>query len=389
MGIGVRLRWTPVTGLLCLLAVGCGVDDAPRDPIVFASVYNTSGFQALLDVPSSNGSKLAASELNGNGGVLGRKLVLRSVEGASDPDELASASEQLLSADESVVALFGLSDTDMVLAVAPAAAAHHRVFLTSGATSPLLPDQVPDYLFLACFGDNVQAAAGAEWAYDDLGARTAVVLFDPNESYTALLRGYFAEGFTGLGGTVVETEAIDPRTDPITLPAIGNPDLVFLAVQTAEDAARVVPMLRAAGYAGPILGGDGYDSDATWAGHPDISDVYFTTHVYLGDDSPNPQVLAFLDAWNAAYPGQPPSAFAALGFDSVILLATAIEAEGSATPSAVLSGLSSLEGFPGVTGTISFRGSDRIPTKSVTVLRIVDGRQAFVAEVTPQSVPAP
>ncbi|MEZ4678407.1 MAG: hypothetical protein R2932_29740 [Caldilineaceae bacterium] len=47
---------------------------------------------------------------------------------------------------------------------APAAAAAQRLFLTSGATSPQLPAQVPDYLYLACFGDNVQAAAAAEWA---------------------------------------------------------------------------------------------------------------------------------------------------------------------------------------------------------------------------------
>jgi branched-chain amino acid transport system substrate-binding protein len=51
--------------------------------------------------------------------------------------------------------------------------------------------------------------------------------------------------------------------------------------------------------------------------------------------------------------------------------------------------LSSLEGYDGVTGQIIFSGSNRIPTKSVTILRIADGKQNFVSQVTPQSVPNP
>jgi branched-chain amino acid transport system substrate-binding protein len=388
MRVRAWLERAPIVGVLCLLASGCGDVEAPQSPIVFGSVYNTTGYQAVLDVPSSNGSLLAASQINANGGLLGRELALVPVNGNSDPDGLAAQTEQLLSQNDSVIALFGLSDTDMVLAAAPVAASHHRVFLTSGATSPKLPEQVPDYLFLACFGDNVQAAAGAEWAYDQLGARTALVLFDPNESYTQLLQGYFAARFTELGGAVAQTQSFDPRSEPITLPPIGNVDLVFLSVQTAEDAARVIPLLRASGYAGPILGGDGYDADASWVGHPEISDVYFTTHVYLGSDSPNPRVQAFLQAWDEAYPDQIPSAFAALGYDAVNLLAAAVTSAGTATPSAVASGLAGLQGYDGVTGRISFLGGDRVPTKTVTIIRVADGKQNYVAEVTPQHVPS-
>lgn len=386
-----RVRWSGAltAAALCVLVAACDDVEAPDTPIGIAGVYNTSGFQAVLDVPSSNGSRLAVAELNANGGVLGRDVSLVSVDGNSVPQALATGTEALLRENAGIIALVGLSDTDMVLAAAPVAAAHQRVFLSSGATSPRLPAQVPDYLFLACFGDNVQAAAGAEWAYDDLGARDVLVLFDPNESYTELLQGYFATRFTELGGTIVQTTAIDPRADPIVVPPARDVDLVFLSVQTAEDAARVVPLLRAAGYAGPILGGDGYDADATWTGHPDLTDVYFTTHVYLGDDSTNPAVQAFLGAYAAAYPGQTPSAFAALGYDAVNLIAAALERAGAVSPEAVLAGLSGLEGFDGVTGTIGFRGSDRIPTKSVTILRVVDGIQTFVREVTPRSVPVP
>jgi len=378
-----------IAGILSALVLGCADDEPPGNPIVLGSVYNLTGFQAVLDVPSWYGSTIAASEINANGGVLGRDVSLVLVNGNSEPATLSAEAENLLDQNSDVIALFGLSDTDMVLATAPVAAQHQRVFLSSGATSPKLPEQVPDYLFLACFGDNVQAAAGAEWAYDALGARTAVVLFDPNETYPLLLQGYFATRFAELGATITATESIDPRTDPITLPVIGDVDLVFLSVETAEDAVRVIPLLRASGYAGPILGGDGYDAASTWSAFPDIASVYFTTHVYLGADSENPNVTAFLSAYAEAYPDQEPSAFAALGYDAVGLLAAAMSRAGDATPAAVASGLSGLEGYRGVTGTISFLGGNRIPTKSVTILQIADARQQFVTEVIPTSVPNP
>jgi len=383
-----RARVAGALALLGTLMQACTEDEGPGNPILLASVYNLSGFQAVLDEPSSNGSMLAASQLNASGGILGRDVTLVAVIGNSTTSMLSAETERVLNQNPNLVALFGLSDTDMVLAAAPLAAQRQRIFLSSGATSPQLPGQVGEYLYLACFGDNVQAAAGAEWAYNELGARTVAVLFDPAQSYTELLQGYFVERFGELGGTITATESFDPRADPVVVPAVGAVDLVFLSVETAEDAARVIPLLRDAGYAGPILGGDGYDAEATWAGLPAIADVYFTTHVYLGADSPNAKVTAFVAAYAEAYPGQAPSAFAALGYDTVNLLAAAMERAGEATPSAVKSGLSGLA-YSGVTGTITYPGTDRIPTKSVTILRIVDTKQTFVTEVIPESVPAP
>lgn len=368
-----------------VLTVSCSGSNA----IQLGTVYNLTGFQSVLDVPSSNGSKLAASQLNEDGGVLGRELELRSLNGESNVDGLAAKTAAFMNENPDMVALLGLSDTDMVLAAAPAAALAEKVFLTSGATSPMLPAQVPDWLFLACFGDNVQAAAGAEWCYNELGVRSTLVLYDPNETYPVLLQGYFVDRFEELGGTVTATAAIQPRADDVELPGLGTPDLIFLSVETADDAARVIPLIREAGYEGAILGGDGYDAETVWSETSDIESVYFSTHVYLGPDSPSPKVLAFLDAYGETYSGQEPSAFAALGYDTVMLLAAAIEAAGQATPAAVRDGLAGIQNYEGVTGSISFTGGAHIPTKSVAILQVAGGKQLFVAEVVPQSVPQP
>ncbi|MEZ4518172.1 MAG: hypothetical protein R3C44_15575 [Chloroflexota bacterium] len=93
-----------------------------------------------------------------------------------------------------------MSDTDMVLAASKAAAAGQHLFVTSGATSPRLPDQVPTYLYLACFGDTFRPPQRPDDAYNDLGAQTAMVIFRSGDTYTELLQGYFTTRFTQLDG---------------------------------------------------------------------------------------------------------------------------------------------------------------------------------------------
>ena len=97
-------------------------------------------------------------------------------------------------------AIVGLSDTDQVLAAAPIAARAGVPFVTSGATSPLLPADVPNWLFLACFGDNAQAAASAQYASEQLGAQLRCRPLRPELDYTRLLATYFQRSFRAQGG---------------------------------------------------------------------------------------------------------------------------------------------------------------------------------------------
>ena len=71
-------------------------------------------------------------------------------DGKTDAATIGNSATQLADSDK-VVAMMGFSDSDMVLAAAPIAAQAGLVFVTSGATSPKLPEQVPDYLYLGVF----------------------------------------------------------------------------------------------------------------------------------------------------------------------------------------------------------------------------------------------
>ena len=355
---------------------------------IIGALYNLTGGQQDLDVPSSRGARLAVDEANRAGGVLGRPVQLILRDGQTKPKVIARETAKLFRQEPAVVGLIGFSDTDMVLAAAAIAAKHDRVFVTSGATSPELPRDVPRYLFLACFGDNVQAAAGAEFAVKTLKARSVAVLYRQGSSYARLLHGYFESRFKQLGGKVLAVRSYTPATIKAKVKGLPQADLVYLAAQP-DDIATAIPALRGAGIAAPILGGDGLDIGAAWKKVVPADGIYFTTHAFLGADNPDARVQAFRTAFAKAYPGQEADAFAALGYDTARLLLAAIASAGSTKPQAVCQALAATAGFGGVTGTISYRGGSRIPAKSVSVISIMQGHQGFAADVLPEKIPPP
>ena len=345
-------------------------------PVVIGAIYNLTGGQQNLDIPSSQGARLAVDLANDRGGVLGRQVSMIVVDGETKPEIIAARTRELIADQPEIAGLIGLSDTDMVLAAAKVAAGRRLVFLTSGATSPLLPTEILEYLFLACFGDNVQAAAGAEWAYDALKARTVAVLFKQGATYTELLHGYFETRFKELGGKVLAVESYNLDAGDIGAKVAELPaaDLIYLAARP-DDVALAVPALRNAGIEAPILGGDGLDIGDAWSTIDKASEVYFTTHAYLGADNPAPAVKEFRAGFARAYPGKEPDAFAALGYDAAQLLIAAIESAVSTEPQAVREGLTRTKDFPGVTGNITFAAGNRIPLKSVTIMQVDSGGQ--------------
>lgn len=384
---------SPVAAMMSALylwVAGC-TDEARAPepaPVEIAAIYNQTGGQAQLDLASLDGARLAVAEANRDGGVLGRPVALITGDGGSDPARVAASAEAVIAAHPRVAAFMGLSDTDQVLAAAPVAAKAGRVFLTSGATSPKLPAAVPGYLFLACFGDNVQAAAAAEWAYGDREARKVAILANGSMSYTRLLRDYFVTRFTELGGRVVSEETYGPGGLEAAVQRLKRADIVFAPV-APEEVIDAVRALRRAGYRGPVLGGDGYDLGAAWGQGSDLGGIYFTTHAYLGPDNRDPLVQAFRANYALAYPGADPDAFSALGYDAARLLIAAVGSAGTDDPAKLAAALAKTRDFAGVSGTITYADGSRIPSKSVSIIGVDGGRQSFLRQLTPERVPAP
>ena len=359
------------------------------EPIKIVALYNLSaGGLASIDVPSLNGVKLKAKEINDSGGLLGGRMIeVTAIDTKNDLKEAATGAKRAVSM-EGVVAAVGHSDTTFALASAPLFQAQGIPFVTSGATAPSLPDMVGDEMFMACFGDDVQAHAMAEYAYNTLGVHNVVVWTDNAMDYTKGLSKFFQDRFTQLGGKVLLNDIYmteDKDFSALVSRLKANPDAQAVFASSGPDTAGIIiKQIREAGITIPILGGDGYDTDlvSTVPGEALANEVYFTTHAYVGLDTG--QANQFRAAYQKEYGVPPENAFAALGYDAMGLVADAIKRAGSTDHAAVTAALAATSNFPAVTGNIAFLNGSRVPSKPVAIMYVDHAKVNLKTTVTPQ-----
>jgi branched-chain amino acid transport system substrate-binding protein len=249
-------------------------------------------------------------------------------------------------------------------------------------------------MFLACFGDNVQAAVGAEYSYKTFG-HNAYFLWDKGVEYTTLLGGYFKSRFTELGGTIALEDSYDDKATDFSaqitkIKALSpQPDFYYVAAMP-YNIGPLVKQFRDAGITGPIVGGDGYDTpDLISVAGPAADNTYFTTHALMDATGGTDGIKKFMADYKAEYGNDPENAFAALGYDTLNLMVDAIKRAGGTDSAAVKSAIESTKDFPGITGSITFSADSHIPQKGVTMIDVKGGKFTLGAEVVPEKVPAP
>jgi branched-chain amino acid transport system substrate-binding protein len=363
------------------------------ESIKVAGIFALTGAESLLDLPAANGAELAAKEINASGGVLGCPLELMVRDSEYKVDLASQAADQLIEQDK-VVAGIGFTEPGSLLAAGPVFQVADLPFIAVGATSPKVPQQVGDMIYLACFGDNTQAAAGAEYSAKSFG-KSAYLLWDSGEEYTRLLAGYFKTRFAELGGRILLEDTFDDNATDFSmqidkLNALPEqPDFYYIAAMP-YNVGLLVKQLRAAGYSGAIVGGDGYDTPDLVSIAGNASDnVLFSTHALMDEERGTEAIKRFIASYSREYGHDPENAFAALGYDAVYLLADAIKRAGSTDPAAIQQAIGETRGFVGITGAISYPNGEHVPRKDVTIIAVRDAKLTKAAEIMPEKVPAP
>jgi len=376
-------------------AAGSAAASAPSTggTIKIGGGFALTGDESALDLPAANGAKLAVKEINAAGGINGSQIDFIVHDSQYKMDVTAQTAKQFVEQDK-VPLMIGYTDTDSVLASGPTFQSAKIPFITVGATSPKIPTQVGDMMFLACFGDNVQAAVGAEYSFSKFG-KNAYFLWDKGVEYTTLLGQYFKSRFTELGGTIALEESYDDKATDFSAqiakiktlsPA---PDFYYVAAMP-YNIGPIVKQFRDAGLTAPIVGGDGYDTpDLVKVAGPTTSKVFFTTHALMDATAGTDGIKKFIAAYKAEYGNDPENAFAALGYDTVYLLADAVKRAGGTDSAAVKTAIEATKDFAGITGKITFAPGSHVPQKGVTVIDIENGALTLGGEVVPEKVPAP
>lgn len=375
-----------------LVVAGCS--GGTSDSGTYKMGYDSSqtGGLAYSDVPASKGLRMAIDEINAKGGIDGKwKIELILQDNRSEAAQSAVVAKDLVSQD--VKFLVCTSDADPCTAAGQIAQTASIPTMSTAATSPVLPGSVGDFMFMSVFGDNTQATALADYATEQ-GYKNAYLLCSPDSSYTSKSCDYFATVFEAKGGTIAgrgsfTLGAADFSAEVTKIKNLSPAPDVIMTPAYPPDAPTFLKQLRAAGVETPVVSIDGVDSvDTISAGGPAVEGLVFTTHGYPEAGTP---MADFWARYKEKYGSDPESVFAATGYDLMKIVEAAVIKAGSTDPAKVRDALDGLENVAGVTGSITYKDQDRIPLKTVYLVKIEGGEFVFLDKVTPASndIPAP
>lgn len=371
-----------------LTGCGGGSKGADGDTIKVGGLLEMTGGSASFGISGKNGIDLALKKINEKGVLGGKKLSLVVADTKSEASEATNGMQKLISQDK-VVAVIGPNQSSAVIASGAINNGAKVVDITPMGTNPDVTidpktKQVKPYSFRTCFIDPFQGTVMASFASNELKVKKAAIYIDNTSDYAKGLAQFFKENFVKNGGQVVIEEAyLQKDTDfksTLTKIKAAQPDFIYIPGYY-QEVGLIVKQAREMGINVPMAGGDGWDSAKLpeIAGKAALENTFFSS-LYSPDDTSDLN-KEFVAEYQKAY-NTNPDVFAALAYDSALLVAKAIEDAGSADPAKIAEAMAKIKGFKGVSGEVTFNEQHN-PIKSAVIIEHKDGKQTFKTKVNP------
>jgi branched-chain amino acid transport system substrate-binding protein len=362
-----------------LVLAGCS---KKNDNVILIGNYGSmTGSEATFGTSTRDGILLALEEVNGEGGVNGKKLELKAYDNQGKPEEARLNVEKLINEDK-VVAVLGEVASTRSLAGAPVAQQNKVPMITPSSTNPEVTKK-GDYIFRTCFIDPFQGKVMAAFAVNTLKLKKAAILRDSKSDYSMGLADYFTATFKSLGGEIVADEKyvsgdVDFKAQLTSLKS-KKADFIYIPGYYTE-VGLIARQARDLGLNQPLLGGDGWDSPKlVEIGGAALKDAYFSNH-YTAED-PRPEVQKFIENYKKKF-GIVPDGLAAAGYDAAKILVNALKAVPVLDMAKLRDAIASTRDYLGVTGKITLN-ANRDAEKSAVVLKVADGTFRYVETVNP------
>lgn len=376
------------------------VTGEPANAVHVGVVYPLSDTDDLF----VRGVQLAVDEINAGGGLMGRPLVTR-VRAEQQPDgdftDADAVSDALdtagdLAADPRMLAVIGHGSSLTAVPVSALYERKNKLFLAPYATNVALTAHKFTHVFGLIPNDLRNAALLARQAAD-MGLKRMVILSDKTE-YGRQTATMFAQYAEAQGLTMVHRDTIDTQAKSIEqtlLPLLDNDSFSFssvdgvLVIAQPVDSGRLIRAIRHLGVQLPVLGTDALDTPECEAeAGPAMNNVYALTVFH-------PSALenvgsAFAEAFRARYTAEP-TVWAALGYDSVKLLAEASRRAGSLDPAVLADTLRIMRyaaPYQGATGRFAFNRRGEAVAKPVYIVRH-DGWRFHLVRTIDTETPSP
>jgi branched-chain amino acid transport system substrate-binding protein len=337
--------------LVAGVALGFSMSSMAAEPIKIGVSGPFTGGSAPMGVSMRDGVRLAAAEINAKGGVLGRQIQLVERDEEAKNERGVQVAQELIN-KERVVATVGFINTGVALASQRFYQQAKIPVMNNVATGSIVTkqfaDQPENYIFRNSANDTIQSAMIGEEAITRRGFKKPAILAD-STNYGQLGRADLEK--------VLEKKGVKPVT--VEKYNIGDVDMtaqllrakqagadVVLTYGIGPELAQIANGMQKLGWKVPIVGswtlamanfvdnagknGEGTRMPQTFIQNPDT-----------------PKRKAFIDAYIKAYnpPGgrMPSAVSAAQGYDSVYLLAAAIQQAGNTEGPKIAAALENLK----------------------------------------------
>lgn len=353
------------------------------DVIKIGMVSSISGEQALDGKNMTDAVTLVSEELAANGGldVDGKKVQIEFIiEDCEAKPEVAVNAVQKLIEQDGVLAILGPNNSSDVLASGEISNAAKIPQITNTGTNEKVT-KVGEYIFRACFIDPFQGKVVAKFAYEDLAAKKAAVLYNNADAYSTGLCEAFQAAFNALGGEVVAVEAyagaeVKDFSAQLTKIQAAGPDVIFYPSHISMIPLQL-QQTRAMGITSHMLGCDSWDYDymPELVGLDVIEGSYYVTGFSPDADT----AKEFVEAFNTRF-GYRPSFCSAMMYEAAHIVLNAIQNAETIDGPGIRDAMAATDiDLP--SGHVVF-DENRNPVKSAAVIQVLNGERVYAKSMS-------
>ena len=350
--------------------------EAPTgDPIRVGMAMDFSEVVGFVDIPGSNLVPFVAEKANCAGGINGQPVEVRVAEVG---DDAALAAQDLL--DWGAHFLIGPPFADFALPILQTTEGQVPMFVAA-STEPTLAD-ADNNSYLVTFDDFQMSEAAAAWALDQ--GITRAIIFTEGEGipYTGVNPDAFAAAFIEGGGEVVSTQTYvwgadtDFSAQVNEIAGVSDNNEVVFSAALAFQVTALRGQLEGQGLDGlTYVGTDALDATGIQV-EANNEGVAHTPHTSITGGDRIDTLLADYEAANGE--ALESRGFMALYVDSMFLGIQGILDCGCVEPADIGEAVKQISGFQGLSGEITYAGTNGIPPKAVPINQIVDGEDTLV-----------
>lgn len=345
-------------------------------PLIIGIVGPETGEEASYGMSVVEGALAAAKRFNAQGGIAGKEIKVLHFDDKSDIGTTTQIVKDLIS--QRAIAILAAPTGSSTFAPIHLVNESKTIFISVGSRRQLKASG--SYVFRTAVPDETATNDLIKYAITELGANYALVSAS-DDDFSLELSSLFKKALDKHHGVVkVVADTYDSFTGGRNMGAViaaikKSPDPLHGVIYTggATEAVLLAQEMKKAGLTLPIIGGEDLFSEEYLKGGDAVNETLLYTT--FSADNKSAKMDEFLKDYGKAKPDR----FAALAYDSFMLVAEAIKEAGSTDTSKVRETLINRKDCIGVTGKTSFT-SENMPIKHPTICRIkkgADGGSAF------------